>query len=75
VYAQNLAIGFSKVLAGQKIELQVKESAKLTPFVALKVYQFPFINVLWLGTFIMIIGFIMSMVRRAKMNRSLKEAF
>ena len=52
VYAQNLAVGFSKVLPGQQIELQVKESERLAPFVALKVYQFPFINILWLGTFI-----------------------
>ena len=74
VYAQNLAVGFSKVLPGQQIELQVKESERLAPFVALKVYQFPFINVLWLGTFIMIIGFVMSMVRRVKLNRSMKPA-
>ena len=74
VYAQNLAVGFSKVLPGQQIELQVKESERLAPFVALKVYQFPFINVLWLGIFIMIIGFVMSMVRRVKLNRPMKPA-
>ena len=74
VYAQNLAVGFSRILEGQKIELQVKESTKLAPFVALKVYQFPFINLLWLGIFVMITGFIMSMVRRAKLNNSLKQA-
>jgi cytochrome c-type biogenesis protein CcmF len=66
IFAQNLAIGFSNVLEGKKIELQVKESSKLAPFVSLKVYLFPFINVLWLGTFIMIIGFIMSITRRVR---------
>lgn len=74
IFAQNMAIGFSRVLANKQIELQVKESMKLVPFVALKVYEFPFINVLWLGTFIMIVGFVMSILRRVKMNRALKQA-
>jgi cytochrome c-type biogenesis protein CcmF len=73
VYAQSLAVGFSGLVDGRKIELQVKESAKLTPFVALKVYQFPFINLLWLGSFIMIIGFVISISRRIKLNRSIKQ--
>ena len=72
VYAQNLAIGFSKVLDNKKIELQIKESNRLVPFVALKVYEFPFISVLWIGTIIMIIGFVMSIIRRTRMNRGLK---
>jgi cytochrome c-type biogenesis protein CcmF len=66
VYAQNLAIGFSKVLNNKKLELQVKESGRMLPFVALKVYEFPYINILWAGAIIMIIGFIMSIVRRSK---------
>lgn len=74
VYAQNLAVGFSRVLNNKKIEIQVKESGKLVPYVALKVYEFPFINVLWLGTFFMIIGFVMSIVRRVKLNQKLKPA-
>lgn len=73
VYAQNLAIGFSKVLDNKQIELKIKESNKLVPFVALKVYEFPFIGVLWIGTIIMIIGFAMSMTRRIRMNRALKS--
>ena len=73
VYAQNLAIGFSKVLDNKKIELQIKESNKLVPFVALKVYEFPFIGVLWMGTIIMITGFVMSITRRTRMNRTLKS--
>jgi cytochrome c-type biogenesis protein CcmF len=45
----------------------VKESSQLTPFIALKVLQFPFINLVWLGTILMVTGFAMSMVRRAKL--------
>ncbi len=75
IYAQNMAIGFSRVLNNKKIEIQVKESRKLVPFVALKVYEFPFINVLWLGIFVMITGFIMSVVRRVTLNKFLMPAF
>ncbi len=66
VYAQNLAVGFSRITDDKKLELQVKESSKMLPFVALKVYEFPYINVLWAGAFIMVIGFVMSMVKRSK---------
>ncbi|HZG24263.1 MAG TPA: cytochrome c biogenesis protein CcsA [Chitinophagaceae bacterium] len=74
IYAQNLAVGFSRILNNRKIEVQVKESEKLVPFVALKVYEFPFINVLWLGTLVMIVGFVMSIVRRVKLNKVLRAA-
>ncbi|ULQ57813.1 cytochrome c biogenesis protein CcsA [Flavihumibacter rivuli] len=69
VFAQNMAIGFSKVMENQQIELQVKESNRMVPFVALKVYEFPHINILWLGTILMIIGFGMSMVYRSRQGR------
>ena len=46
----------------------------MVPYVALKVYEFPYINVLWLGTFVMITGFGMSMVRRIKLLKALKTA-
>lgn len=74
VYAQNLAIGLGRILEGNKIELQVKESTRMMPFVALKVYVFPHINVLWVGTIIMIIGFIMSIVYRLRQSNRLKVA-
>lgn len=67
VVSQGLAIGLSTITDKQHIEISVKESSKLTPFIALKVLQFPFINVLWLGTIVMIIGFVMSIIRRVKL--------
>lgn len=69
VYAQNLALGFSKVLENQQIEVQVKESTRMVPFVALKVYEFPHINILWLGIIIMVTGFGMSAVYRSRQGR------
>ncbi|HYJ37575.1 MAG TPA: hypothetical protein VEV87_03125, partial [Chitinophagaceae bacterium] len=66
VIAQNLAIGFSQVLDNHKIEISVRESPNMVPFVALKVLEFPFIRLVWLGTLVMMIGFTMSMIRRIK---------
>jgi cytochrome c-type biogenesis protein CcmF len=66
VFAQDLALRFNRVGDNRKIELGVKESAYMVPFVALKVLEFPQINILWFGTIIMIIGFIMSIIWRRK---------
>ena len=67
VFAQNIAVILNGVV-GNKLQIGVKESASLVPFISLKVYEFPQINILWIGTLIMILGFIMSIVRRAKMK-------
>ena len=64
VFSQGLAVGLSRVVDAQHVEISVKESSRLAPFVALKVLQFPFINLLWIGTILMILGFAMSMGRR-----------
>ena len=72
IFAQNLAIGFTSVNNDTHgIEIQVKESNKMTPFVALKAYEFPHINLLWLGTVIMVLGFAVSLRRRYMLARSL----
>ncbi|MBC7904724.1 MAG: cytochrome c assembly protein, partial [Gemmatimonadaceae bacterium] len=70
IFTQNLAVGFTSVdKQTGEVELQVKESERMIPFVALKVYEFPQINVLWLGTVIMILGFCMSIRRRFLLAR------
>lgn len=66
VFAQNLAIGLGKVTSNNKIELLVKESFNMVPFVSLKAYEFPQINLVWLGIIIMMTGFVMSIIRRRK---------
>ncbi len=67
VIAQNLAIGFSQIMSNKQIGISVKESSNLVPFLALKVLEFPFIRLVWLGTLIMMVGFGMSIVRRIKL--------
>ena len=66
VHSQGLAVGLSRVVDAQHIEISVKESSRLTPFIALKVLQFPYINLVWIGVVLMIAGFIMSIIRRAQ---------
>jgi cytochrome c-type biogenesis protein CcmF len=67
VLAEGLALGLSEIVDNKHIGIAVKESTQLTPFIALKVLQFPFINLLWLGTILMVTGFAMSIVRRVKL--------
>ena len=72
VFTQDLAIRFNRVAEDRKIELGLKESQNMVPFIALKVLEFPQINILWIGTIIMIIGFVMSIVWRRKQGRLAK---
>ena len=67
VYAEGLAIGLSQIIDNKHLGIIVKESSQLTPFIALKVVQFPFINLVWLGTILMVTGITMSIVRRVKL--------
>jgi cytochrome c-type biogenesis protein CcmF len=66
VFAQDLALRFDKVVIGKKVELGIKESEQMVPFIALKVLEFPQINILWIGAIIMIIGFVMSILWRRR---------
>src|SRR5690606_38970462 len=68
VTAESIVLQLNKV-DGNKVEIGVKESNSILEYVTLKAYKFPFINLLWGGTIIMVVGLIMSMVRRNKLNR------
>lgn len=65
VMSQSLIIKLERGASGD-MELGVKESASVMRYITLKAYKFPYINVLWLGTIIMFIGFMMSMVYRLR---------
>jgi cytochrome c-type biogenesis protein CcmF len=68
VMAQSLILQFSQVKDQVQglIEVGVKESTSVLDFVTLKAYEFPFINVLWLGVLVMVVGITMSIVQRVK---------
>jgi cytochrome c-type biogenesis protein CcmF len=53
---------------GKKIELGIKESEQMVPFIALKVVEFPQINLLWIGAIIMISGFVISILWRRRQS-------
>jgi cytochrome c-type biogenesis protein CcmF len=67
LFAQNLAVELGSVMNNKKIQLRTKESSDLVPFVSLKVYMFPQINLVWLGVIIMMTGFVLSIIQRRKM--------
>ena len=68
VTAESLIIQLQKV-SGNKAELGIKETDAIMKYVTLKALKFPFINLLWLGTIIMVIGIVMSMATRVQKNR------
>ncbi len=73
IKAQNLVISFNKVVSQEEgvLEIGIKESKSLTNLITLKVYEFPFINVLWIGVVVMTIGFMMSMFQRIRKNKAI----
>lgn len=71
VNSEGLVFMFKGVMPdGKTLELGVKESRVMTDFVTLKVYEFPMINVLWLGIIVMFFGFILSVYYRVRQLRS-----
>ena len=71
IKAQNLILNFNNVVDQTKgiLEIGMKESASLSNLITLKVYEFPFINILWIGIIIMTMGFMVSTWARVKMLR------
>ncbi len=71
VQSQSLVLKFNKVIDQKtgKLEIGVKESSAITDLITLKVYEFPMINILWLGVMVMVVGFVMSIVQRLKTSR------
>ena len=65
VVAQNLVLRFNRIADAKngEFEIGVKESNQLSDLLTLKVLQFPFINVLWIGVMVMVIGTLMSVAK------------
>jgi cytochrome c-type biogenesis protein CcmF len=68
IKAQNLILNFNNVVdqLNGVLEIGVKESASLSNLITLKVYEFPFINILWIGVIVMTLGFMLSTYARVK---------
>lgn len=63
-----LRIRFTKILPGEKkVEVQVFEKPEAAKdWIVFKSIEFPYINLYWAGTIVMVIGFVMSILRRRK---------
>jgi cytochrome c-type biogenesis protein CcmF len=75
IRAQSLVLQFNKVIdqSNGRLEIGVKESGAITDLITLKVYEFPLINVLWLGIVVMVTGFGMAIRQRLLMKSNLKS--
>jgi cytochrome c-type biogenesis protein CcmF len=69
VTSESLVFRINKPIDDSKVELAIKESNAVMEYLTLKAYMFPFINLLWAGVVIMVVGMIISMVRRISLNR------
>ena len=65
---QNMAIKFNKLVNPQNntIEIGIKESPSISDLVTLKVYEFPWIIILWTGIIVMSIGFALAIYKRIR---------
>jgi cytochrome c-type biogenesis protein CcmF len=72
VMSQSLIFALRKPgdIEKQEVEIGIKESNAILDFITLKVYEFPAINVLWLGVIVTVIGFLMSMLQRFKLLKN-----
>lgn len=66
VITQNIYLNLGGITSDQKFKIGLKESDKLSDFITLKAYVFPYINLVWAGLIIMALGFILALIRRAK---------
>ncbi len=71
VIAQSLILRFNKITdeTTGAMQIGIKETQNLNDLMTLKVYQFPWIGVVWIGVIIMVIGLLMSMVQRIKKSK------
>ena len=69
VITQNLYLNFSGISDNKKFKINSKETDKLTDFITLKAYYFPYINLVWLGLVIMSCGFVVSLVSRVQASK------
>jgi cytochrome c-type biogenesis protein CcmF len=72
IMSQSLVFQLQKV-NGNQAELGIKESDAVMKYITLKAYKFPFINLLWSGTILMVIGIFISIARRISLNKAANE--
>jgi cytochrome c-type biogenesis protein CcmF len=66
IMEQRLVLSLRKNPENGKIQIGLREPNALVRYITLKAYRFPWINVLWIGTIITVIGFMISMAFRIR---------
>jgi cytochrome c-type biogenesis protein CcmF len=68
--AESNKVSFSVIkILPEENKLQILVEQRLNKFIIMKAIRFPFINVLWLGCFVMVFGILLSMLKRKKDNQ------
>lgn len=65
----NISFSLIKILTEEN-KLQILVEQKRTKFIIMKAIKFPFINMLWLGCFVMVFGILLSMLQRKRENKA-----
>ncbi len=68
IMPQNLILQLNQV-DGHRADIGVKESTAVLQYVTLKAYKFPYINLLWGGVILTVLGGLISMFHRITQNR------
>lgn len=70
-FAQNLIVRFNRISTQDhsKLEIGIQEDKRLNDLMTAKVYEFPFIALVWLGVIIMVIGTLQAMWYRIYRNK------
>lgn len=72
---RHLYVRLSKILPDENAaEFMVKQSGDDSDYIVMKAMIFPYINVLWLGVMVMVIGFFISMWNRITKKEKLAKA-
>lgn len=72
LYAPNIYVRFIGMKDNESFRIGIKESDKLVDFVTVKTYVFPYINLVWAGLIIMIMGICIAMINRAGYNKTVR---
>jgi cytochrome c-type biogenesis protein CcmF len=72
VMAESLVFQLQKA-EGKHAQLGIKESNAILKYITLKAYKFPFINLVWGGTIIMVLGFFISALHRREKKKLFKS--
>jgi cytochrome c-type biogenesis protein CcmF len=63
----NLYTRLAKIIPAENAAvIEFKQPSAMNDYVIMKAILFPYINVLWLGTVVMILGFLLSLYKRIK---------